>query len=102
MLVKVAACEWAPLGIRVNAVGPGVTETPMLGRAPTDSGWLRAVAERTALGRLGRAADIAQAVLALHDLEWVTGQVLDCDGGLSLHSPIDAFGEATRTRDAVG
>jgi NAD(P)-dependent dehydrogenase (short-subunit alcohol dehydrogenase family) len=102
MLVKVAACEWAPLGIRVNAVGPGVTETPMLGRAPTDGGWLRAVAERTALGRLGRAADIAQAVLALHDLEWVTGQVLDCDGGLSLHSPIDAFGEATRTRDAVG
>ena len=102
MLVKVAACEWAPLGIRVNAVGPGVTETPMLGRAPTDGGWLRAVAERTALGRLGRAADIAQAVLALHDLEWVTGQVLDCDGGLSLHSPIDAFGEATRTRDPVG
>jgi NAD(P)-dependent dehydrogenase (short-subunit alcohol dehydrogenase family) len=101
MLVKVAACEWAPFGIRVNAVGPGVTETPMLGRAPTDSGWLRAVAERTALGRLGRAADIAQAVLALHDLDWVTGQVLDCDGGLSLHSPIDAFGEATRTRDAV-
>ncbi len=32
MLVEVAACEWGPYGIRVNAVGPGVTATPMLGR----------------------------------------------------------------------
>jgi NAD(P)-dependent dehydrogenase (short-subunit alcohol dehydrogenase family) len=96
MIVKVAATEWASYGIRVNAVGPGVTETPMLGRAPTDSGWLQAVTGRTPLGRLGQPSDIAQATLALHDLSWVTGQVLDCDGGLSLHSPIDAFGKAQR------
>jgi NAD(P)-dependent dehydrogenase (short-subunit alcohol dehydrogenase family) len=96
MLVKVAACEWAPSGIRVNAVGPGVTQTPMLGRAPTDSGWLASVQGRTPLGRLGGADDIAQAVRALHDLEWVTGQVLEADGGLGLHSPIDAFGENRR------
>jgi NAD(P)-dependent dehydrogenase (short-subunit alcohol dehydrogenase family) len=98
MLVKVAALEWAPFGIRVNAVGPGVTQTPMLGRAPTDSGWLQGVKTRTALGRLGEPADIVAAVLALHGLSWVTGQVLDCDGGLSLHSPIDAFGETERAR----
>jgi len=91
--VHVAACEWAPYGIRVNAVGPGVTETPMLGRAPTGSGWLAAVQGRTPLGRLGRPEDIAGAIRALHDVAWVTGQVLDCDGGLALHSPIDAFGE---------
>jgi NAD(P)-dependent dehydrogenase (short-subunit alcohol dehydrogenase family) len=96
MLVKVAAAEWAPHQIRVNAVGPGVTQTPMLGRAPADSGWLPAVRDRTALGRLGQPEDIAAAVQALHGLPWVTGQVLDCDGGLSLHSPIDAFGEAQR------
>jgi hypothetical protein len=30
----------------------------------------------------------------LHDLAWVTGQILDCDGGLVLHSPIDALGES--------
>jgi NAD(P)-dependent dehydrogenase (short-subunit alcohol dehydrogenase family) len=96
MIVRVAALEWAPFGVRVNAVGPGVTDTPMLGRAPTGSGWLQAVEDRTALGRLGQPDDIAQAVLALHELAWVTGQILDCDGGLSLHSPIDAFGEAKR------
>ncbi len=93
MLVRVAACEWAPHGIRVNAVAPGVTETPMLGRAPRQSGWLSSVQHRTPLGRLGRPEDIARAVDALHAVDWVTGQVLDCDGGLALHSPIDAFGE---------
>ncbi|MDA8045073.1 MAG: SDR family NAD(P)-dependent oxidoreductase [Actinomycetota bacterium] len=99
MIVKVAACEWAPHGIRVNAVGPGVTETPMLGRAPTDRGWLQSVKGRTPLGRLGQPGDIAEVALALHDLAWVTGQVVECDGGLGLHSPIDAFGEAQRARE---
>jgi NAD(P)-dependent dehydrogenase (short-subunit alcohol dehydrogenase family) len=97
MVVEVAACEWAPHGIRVNAVGPGVTATPMLGRAPdTESGWLASVQHRTPLGRLGTAEDIAQAIRALHDVEWMTGQIVECDGGLGLHSPIDAFGEAQR------
>jgi NAD(P)-dependent dehydrogenase (short-subunit alcohol dehydrogenase family) len=93
-VIRVAACEWADHGIRVNGVGPGVTVTPMLGRAPVDSGWLAAVSGRTPLGRLGQPADIAEVIVALHRLEWVTGQIVDCDGGLALHSPIDAFGEA--------
>jgi NAD(P)-dependent dehydrogenase (short-subunit alcohol dehydrogenase family) len=93
MVVKVAAAEWAP-AIRVNAVAPGVTATPMLGGAPVDQGWLRHVAERTSLGRLGSADDIAEAIFALHALPWVTGQVLEADGGLTLHSPIDAWGAA--------
>lgn len=97
MIIRVAAFEWAPSGIRVNGVGPGVTQTPMLGRAPVDSGWLASVRGKTPLGRLGQPDDIAAAVLAVHGLEWVTGQVIDCDGGLSLYSPIDAFGEARRT-----
>jgi NAD(P)-dependent dehydrogenase (short-subunit alcohol dehydrogenase family) len=92
MIVRVAAFEWAPHGIRVNAVGPGVTRTPMLGRAPVDSGWLAAVQGRTPLGRLGDSVDIAESVVALHGMSWVTGQIVDCDGGLSLHSPIDSFG----------
>ena len=95
MLVKVAAAEWGPLGLRVNGVGPGVTRTPMLGhgRAATVEGspWLAGVANRTALGRLGEADDVAGTVVALHGMDWVTGQVLECDGGLSLRSPIDSL-----------
>jgi NAD(P)-dependent dehydrogenase (short-subunit alcohol dehydrogenase family) len=93
MTVRIAAAEWAP-AIRVNAVAPGVTATPMLGAAPVGQGWLGNVADRTALGRLGSADVIADAVFALHALPWVTGQVLEADGGLSLHSPINAWGEA--------
>ena len=106
MLVKVAAAEWGPLGLRVNAVAPGVTSTPMLGRgtAATTAGspWLAGVAERTALGRLGEADDIATVIVALHAMAWVTGQVLECDGGLALHSPIDAYGEMLRLRGGEG
>jgi NAD(P)-dependent dehydrogenase (short-subunit alcohol dehydrogenase family) len=98
MLVKVAASEWGPHGIRVNAVAPGVTRTPMLGRTPAGSPWLSGVTERTPLGRLGEADDIAQAIQSLHALPWVTGQVLDCDGGLALQSPIDSYGEYLRAR----
>jgi NAD(P)-dependent dehydrogenase (short-subunit alcohol dehydrogenase family) len=91
MLVRVAAAEWGP-ALRVNAIAPGVTDTPMLGRAPRDGSWLSGVAGRTALARLGTADEVAEAIVALHAMRWVTGQVLAADGGLSLHSPIDAFG----------
>jgi NAD(P)-dependent dehydrogenase (short-subunit alcohol dehydrogenase family) len=88
MVVRVAALEWAPT-IRVNAVAPGVTDTRMLDPAPRDRGWLADVATRTPLGRLGQPDDVATLVLALHDLAWVTGQIVECDGGLARLSPID-------------
>jgi NAD(P)-dependent dehydrogenase (short-subunit alcohol dehydrogenase family) len=88
MLVRVAAVEWSPR-VRVNAVAPGVTDTPMLGPAPRSVPWLSGVARRTALEGLGRPADVAEAVLAVHGMSWVTGQTITCDGGLSLWSPID-------------
>lgn len=100
MLVRVAADEWGPDGLRVNAVAPGVTRTPMLGPASSlsveASPWLAAVSSRTTLGRLGEPEDVAQVILAVHGMEWVTGQVIECDGGLSLRSPIDPYGEAVR------
>jgi NAD(P)-dependent dehydrogenase (short-subunit alcohol dehydrogenase family) len=95
MVVRVAALEWAP-GVRVNAVAPGVTDTPMLGPAPRTEGWLAGVADRTALGRLGTPDDIAETILGIHAMGWVTGQVLVCDGGLSQHSPIDPLGPPRR------
>jgi 3-oxoacyl-[acyl-carrier protein] reductase len=104
MLVRVAADEWGPSGLRVNAVAPGVTRTPMIGTGPDvsveGSPWLAAVAGRTTLGRLGEAEDVAQVILAVHGMDWVTGQIVECDGGLSLRSPIDPYGEAMRPRGA--
>jgi NAD(P)-dependent dehydrogenase (short-subunit alcohol dehydrogenase family) len=89
-LAKVAAAELGCSGIRVNVVAPGVTETPM--SAVTDTmlvGYRDAVTHRTPLGAFGDPRHVADAAVTLSDLEWVTGQVLAADGGLSLFSPID-------------
>jgi NAD(P)-dependent dehydrogenase (short-subunit alcohol dehydrogenase family) len=96
MLVRVAAAEWGTHGIRVNAVGPGVTRTPMLAKPEQLPGWVEGLTERTALGRLGEADDIAEAIVGLLDMSWVTGQTLFADGGLALQSPIDAYGQVQR------
>jgi NAD(P)-dependent dehydrogenase (short-subunit alcohol dehydrogenase family) len=92
MLVRIAARELGPKGIRVNAVAPGTTDTPLF--APTSGlpGYQEKVAARAALGRLGTAEDIAAAILGLVELDWVTGQTLVADGGVSLFSPIDVEG----------
>jgi len=104
MLVRVAAVEWGPHGIRVNAIAPGVTETPMLAGASRIPGWLDAVSNRTPLGRIGDASDVARVALAVHQLDWVTGESIAADGGLRLHSPIDSLGaiEDARRRSAQG
>ena len=96
MLVKVAAVEWGGHGIRVNAVGPGVTRTPMLAKPEQLPGWVEGLSERTALGRLGEATDVAGAIVGVLELPWVTGQIVHADGGLALHSPIDAYGQTQR------
>jgi NAD(P)-dependent dehydrogenase (short-subunit alcohol dehydrogenase family) len=96
MLVRIAAAEWGTHRIRVNAVGPGVTRTPMLARPEQMPGWVEGLTERTPLGRLGEADDIAEAIVAVLEMSWVTGQTVFADGGLALHSPIDAFGQAQR------
>jgi NAD(P)-dependent dehydrogenase (short-subunit alcohol dehydrogenase family) len=101
MLVKIAAVEWGCYGIRVNAVGPGVTRTPMLGEPEQLPGWVEGLSERTALGRLGEAADVAAVIVGVLELPWVTGEVIHADGGLALHSPIDAYGQAQRLRRKV-
>jgi 3-oxoacyl-[acyl-carrier protein] reductase len=85
-LVRVAARELGPT-IRVNAIAPGTTDTPMF--AATSQDYRERAASRTPLARLGTPDDIASAVLALCTLEWVTGQVIAADGGVALFSPID-------------
>jgi NAD(P)-dependent dehydrogenase (short-subunit alcohol dehydrogenase family) len=98
MLVRVAAAEWGPHGIRVNAVGPGVTRTPMLAKPEQLPGWVEGLNERTALGRLGEADDVAEVIVAVLEMSLVTGQIVFADGGLALHSPIDSYGQMQRVK----
>ncbi|HEY5170826.1 MAG TPA: SDR family oxidoreductase [Acidimicrobiia bacterium] len=88
-LVRSAARELGAHGIRVNAVAPGTTDTPMFAATDRLAGYREQVAKRAALGRLGTASEVAQVVVALCRLDWVTGQIVAADGGVSLHSPID-------------
>jgi NAD(P)-dependent dehydrogenase (short-subunit alcohol dehydrogenase family) len=90
-LVRVAARELGPRGVRVNAVAPGTTDTPMFAATDRLPGYRDRVVGRTPLGRLGSSDDIARSIVALLQLDWVTGQVLVADGGVSLFSPIDPF-----------
>lgn len=96
MLVRIAASEWGVHGIRVNAVGPGVTRTPMLAKPEALPGWVDGLTERTPLGRLGEPDDVAEVIAAVLELTWVTGQTVFADGGLALQSPIDAYGQLQR------
>jgi NAD(P)-dependent dehydrogenase (short-subunit alcohol dehydrogenase family) len=88
-LVRVAAREFGPYGIRVNGVAPGTTDTPMFAATDAMRGYRERVAERSALGRVGSAREVAQAIVSLCTLDWVTGQIVAADGGVSLASPID-------------
>jgi NAD(P)-dependent dehydrogenase (short-subunit alcohol dehydrogenase family) len=91
-LVRVAARELGPFGIRVNAVAPGVTRTPMTAATDQLPGYHEQLALNTPLGRLGEPEDIVEAVLALFALRWVTGQTLAADGGITLAAGTDIPG----------
>ncbi len=84
-----AAATYASANIRVNAVAPGLTETPLT-TALTSNEITRKFSESMhALGRLGKAEDVARAIVFLLDPanDWITGQVLAVDGGLSKVRP---------------
>ncbi len=95
-LVRVAAAELGPRGIRVNAVAPGCTDTPMFQAVDALPGYRELVADRAALGRVGTAGEVAEAIVALVRLDWVTGHVLTADGGITLRSPLDPADELDR------
>ena len=80
-----AAATYAPKGIRVNAVAPGLVRTPMTARITGNEAALKASTAMHALGRVGEPEDVASAIAWLLDpvQSWVTGQVIGVDGGLA-------------------
>ncbi|MDJ0975118.1 MAG: SDR family oxidoreductase [Planctomycetota bacterium] len=88
-LMRSAASTYAAYGIRVNAVAPGLTETPMTEAMLQAEATRKASTSMHALRRLGRAEDIAGAIAFLLDpsQSWITGQELGVDGGLATVRP---------------
>lgn len=85
-MTRSLACEWARLNIRVNAVTPWMTMTPMLENALKDCPeQLDKVKDWTPLGRLGRPEEVAQPIvfLCMPASSYVTGQCMGIDGGLT-------------------
>jgi 3-oxoacyl-[acyl-carrier protein] reductase len=70
------------MGIRVNAVAPGLIDTAMISAMKTEI--VEQIVNSTSLGRLGRVEDVAEAVLFLASTRasYITGQCLVVDGGI--------------------
>jgi NAD(P)-dependent dehydrogenase (short-subunit alcohol dehydrogenase family) len=75
---KSLAIEYAKVGIRVNAVAPGIIKTPM---HPVETH--AQLAKMHPLGRMGEISDIVGAILYLESADFVTGETIHVDGGQS-------------------
>jgi NAD(P)-dependent dehydrogenase (short-subunit alcohol dehydrogenase family) len=84
-LARALALELAP--IRVNAVAPGVAETDRISSMPEKDrqAFIEKMAKALPVGRIGKAEEIAQAVLFLLTNGYITGSTLCVDGGYTLH-----------------
>jgi NAD(P)-dependent dehydrogenase (short-subunit alcohol dehydrogenase family) len=89
-LTKVAAMEYAPQGIRINAIGPGFIETPMVMERGVEAGKhpevQQQIAELHPIGRMGKPEEIADAILfmASDAASFVAGQTLIVDGAYTV------------------
>lgn len=85
-LMRSAAATYAEKNLRFNVVAPGLTETPLTQKITSNQTSLQYSLNMHPLGRIGTAQDIANAVVFLLDPNnsWITGQVLNVDGGLSM------------------
>ena len=85
-LTRNLSCEWAKFGIRVNAVAPWYTATPLALQVLRDEQYKREVLDRTPLGRIGQPEDVSglMAFLCTPAAGYITGQVIAVDGGYSV------------------
>jgi NAD(P)-dependent dehydrogenase (short-subunit alcohol dehydrogenase family) len=82
-LAKTAAAEFGPHGVRVNAIGPGVIETPLTAPIKANKEWYDAYAAKSVFNRWGRPDELVGAAvfLASDAASYVTGTVVFVDGG---------------------
>ena len=81
-MTKALAQELGPCGVRVNCVAPGVVLTDMCANVSEET--LEQLRQETLVGRNGTPEDIAKAIAYLADAQFVSGHVLDINGGLVL------------------
>jgi len=83
MLLRTLAAELGPQGVRVNAIAPGVIDTPLTAPIKANPEWYAAYGAKSVLGRWGRPHELAGAAvyLASDAASYVTGTVLFVDGG---------------------
>jgi NAD(P)-dependent dehydrogenase (short-subunit alcohol dehydrogenase family) len=86
-LVRTAASEYGPAGVRVNVIRPGVVETPLTTQLRADADWAEAYARKSALGRWARSDEMAGSVVYLLSdaSSFVTGSFVTVDGGWTAH-----------------
>jgi 3-oxoacyl-[acyl-carrier protein] reductase len=84
MLTEVGALELGAKGVRVNAIAPGLIVTPLTQPAMDIPGIEDDYLANTPLGRAGTPEEIAEAAVYLANAAWVTGEVLDINGGAHL------------------
>jgi NAD(P)-dependent dehydrogenase (short-subunit alcohol dehydrogenase family) len=82
-LAKTAATEWATLGVRVNAVGPGVVETPLTAPIKNNPEWYEAYAKKSPMQRWAQPEEMVGPTLFLLSdaASYVTGTIIYADGG---------------------
>jgi NAD(P)-dependent dehydrogenase (short-subunit alcohol dehydrogenase family) len=82
-LAKTAATEWATMGVRVNAVGPGVVETPLTAQIKNNREWYDAYATKSPMQRWAQPGEMVGPTLFLLSdaASYVTGTIIYADGG---------------------